>query len=245
MLLTLTPLLSLTVRAEAPLGVGRILIADKDLHDPHFEHTVILLISYDEDAGAGGLILTRPTDTPVSKALHDFTEARDNADPVYEGGPVATRSVLAVLRSKSDIENAERVLPEVYTVGNNKLLRKALKEKMVVRVFAGYAGWGPGQLEDEVDEGAWHVDRANADVIFDDNPENLWHRLTRRLDSQIARATLQYKNAFHSTSRSGSVSSRGLVREDLSAGRNLQGSGAASRTGKSATSWRSAGHDRI
>jgi len=215
------------------LGVGRILIADKELHDPHFERTVILLISYDEDEGAGGLILTRPTDTPVSRALHDFKEAQDNVDPVYEGGPVATRSVLAVLRSKADLEDAERVLPEVYTVENNRLLRKALKDKMVVRVFAGYAGWGPGQLEDEVDEGAWHVERASADVIFDENPENLWHRLTRRLDSQIARAKVEYKNAFRFAPRSGSVSPHRLVRQDCSAGRNLQNSRFASRNGKS------------
>jgi len=230
-LVAFATLIGSSVRAEAPLGVGRVLIADKDLHDPHFEHTVILLISYDEDEGAGGLILTRPTDTPVSKALHDINEAKDNTDPVYEGGPVATRSVLAVLRSKTDLEDGDRVLPEVYTVGNNRLLRKALKDKMEVRVFAGYAGWGPGQLEDEVDEGAWHVERASADMIFDENPENLWHRLTRRLDSQIARARIEYKNALHSASRSGGVSSHRLVRED--SGRNIQNSRFSSRNGKS------------
>ncbi len=244
-LLILASLPAAVLAAETPLGVGRLLIADKDLHDPHFEKTVILLIHYDEEGGAGGLILTRPTETPISNALHDFPEAKENADMVYEGGPVATRSVLAVIRSKAALEDADRVLPEVYAVNTNKLLRRALKDKMEIRVFAGYAGWGPGQLEEEVDEGAWHVDTAKADLVFDNNPENLWHRLTLKLDSQFARAKVEYRDALQFASRVGSVPLHHIVRENTTAGRDIQSLGSSNGAGKGSTSGRAAGHDRI
>ena len=96
---------------------------------------------------------------------------------------------------------------EFISVGTTKLLRKALAEKMDIRVFAGYAGWGPGQLEAEVDAGAWHVERGVAATVFDDDPESLWPRLVRKLDTQIARAKLKYDHALLSAPRARSLSS--------------------------------------
>jgi putative transcriptional regulator len=194
---------------------GRILIADKDLHDPNFEHTVILLLSYDEDEGAGGVILNRPSETSVSEALKEYPEARGHMDSAYEGGPVQTKNVLALLHSKTKLEDADELVPGVYSVGTAKLLRKALAGKMDIRVFAGYAGWGPGQLEAEVDAGAWHIGRGVAATVFDDDPESLWQRLTRKLDTQIAtaKAKLKYDNALLSAPSRGSLSSSGILHQ--------------------------------
>jgi putative transcriptional regulator len=191
---------------------GRILIADKDLHDPNFERTVILLLSYDEDEGAGGVILNRPSETSVSEALKEYPEAHGHMDSAYDGGPVQTKRVLALLHSKTKFEDADELVPGVYSVGTTKLLRKALADKMDIRVFAGYAGWGAGQLEAEVDAGAWHVERTVAATVFDDDPESLWQRLTRKLDTQIADAKLKYDNALLSAPRTGSLSSSGILR---------------------------------
>jgi putative transcriptional regulator len=200
------------------LGPGRVLIADKDLHDPHFQQTVIVLLSYDEDDGAGGVILNRPSEIPVSQALKEFPEAHSNRDPAFEGGPVQTKQVLALLRSSAKVEDADEVLPGIYSVGTTKLLRKALAAKMDLRVFAGYAGWGPGQLEAEVDAGAWHVERGAAAMVFDDDPETMWQRLVRKLDTQIARAALKYRHASLLAPRAGSVSSDVVLRQIAATG---------------------------
>jgi putative transcriptional regulator len=221
-MLGLIPLLILVLplgaaaQVDVDLAPGRILIADKALHDPNFEHTVILLLSYDEDDGAGGVILNRPSETSVSEALKEYPEARGHMDSAYEGGPVQTKQVLALLHSKTKFEDADELVPGVYSVGTTKLLRKALAGKLDIRVFAGYAGWGPGQLDAEVDAGAWHVQRGLATTVFDEDPESLWSRLTRKLDTQIARsrpekAKLKYKNALLSAPLNGSLSSSSLL----------------------------------
>jgi putative transcriptional regulator len=219
-MLGLILLLSLVATAQvgSSLAPGRVLIAAKDLHDPHFEQTVIVLLSYDEEDGAGGVILNRPSEIPVSQALKDLPEARSNRALAYEGGPVQTKRVLALLRTSAKLEDADEVLPGIYSVGTTKLLRKALAEKMDLRVFAGYAGWGPGQLEAEVDAGAWHVERGAAALVFDEDPESMWQRLTRKLDRQIAQAGLRYENALSSAPRLGSVSSPGLLHEVAATG---------------------------
>jgi putative transcriptional regulator len=211
-LILLLPLAA-AAQVDVDLAPGRILIADKDLHDPNFEHTVILLLSYDEDEGAGGVILNRPSETPVSQALKEYPEARGNSDLAYQGGPVQTKRVLALLHAKTKLEDAGELVPGVYSVGTTKLLRKALADKMDIRVFAGYAGWGAGQLEAEVDAGAWHVERGVAATVFDDDPESLWPRLTRKLDTQIARSKLNYDHAPSPAPRTGSLSSSGILRQ--------------------------------
>jgi putative transcriptional regulator len=209
--LLLLPLIAASQSGSPTLAPGRVLIADKDIYDPNFEGTVIILLSYDEDDGAGGVILNRPSETTVAQALKSLPEARNNHDTAYQGGPVQTKRVLALLRTSSKLEDADEIVPGVYSVGTTKLLRKALEDKMELRVFAGYAGWGPGQLEAEVDAGAWHIERGQATIIFDDDPQSLWQRMTRKLNRQIARAALKYHNAFLSAPRAGSVFFAGLL----------------------------------
>jgi putative transcriptional regulator len=230
-LILLLPLVA-AAQVDLSLAPGRILIADKDLHDPNFEHTVILLLSYDEDDGAGGVILNRPSETSVSEALKEYPEARGHMDSAYEGGPVQTKRVLALLHSKTKFEDADELVPGVYSVGTTKLLRKALAGKLDIRVFAGYAGWGPGQLEAEVDAGAWHVERGVATTVFDDDPESLWPRLTRKLDTQIAganliKAKLKYKNALSFAPLPGSVSTSDFLHQVSAAGANRIGDSTA------------------
>jgi len=149
-ILGLILLLPFAAAAQEPsLGPGRVLIADKDLHDPHFEQTVIILLSYDEEAGAGGLILNRPSEVLVSQALKEIPEARGNRALAYEGGPVQTRKVLALLRTADKLDEANEVVPGIYTVGTTRLLKKALTEKnghsrlrRVCRLGAGAIGSG-------------------------------------------------------------------------------------------------------
>src|ERR1700684_935287 len=108
------------------LAVGRLLVASRDLSDPNFAKTVILLVHYSEGQGAVGLVVNKRTDVPISRVFHDLKEASGRKDPVYIGGPVELDSVLALLKSASKPGDAERVFGDVYLIGNKDLLAKTL-----------------------------------------------------------------------------------------------------------------------
>jgi putative transcriptional regulator len=177
--------------AQAPeLGAGTFLVASRDLGDPNFSETVILLLRYDEEQGAMGLIVNRRTDLPLSRVFEDVKSAKGRKDLAYMGGPVEPGDVLALLKSSAKLENADRVFGSVYLISEKDLLEKMLADKAeagVFHVFLGYAGWGPGQLEHEVDLGAWHILPADAASVFDADPDSVWPRLIRRTELRIAR----------------------------------------------------------
>src|SRR5579885_2535648 len=94
------------------LAVGKLLIAKPELADPNFAESVVLLVHYDDDKGAVGLILNRRTKETLAKVLPDVKGAKE--DPVYEGGPVETASAQAVFRSREKREGATRIFGDVY-----------------------------------------------------------------------------------------------------------------------------------
>jgi len=173
------------------LAIGKLLVASRDLGDPNFAKTVILLVHYNEDQGAVGLVVNKRTDVPISKVFHDLKEAGGHSDPVYIGGPVELNSVLALLKSASKPAGAEKVFGDVYLIGNKDLLAQTLAsraEATVFHAYIGYAGWGAGQLEHEVDLGAWHVLPADVGTVFHADPDSVWERLVHRTEVQIASA---------------------------------------------------------
>ncbi len=177
--------------AQAPeLAAGSFLVSSRDLNDPNFAETVILLLRYDEDEGAMGLIVNRRGDVPLSRVFEDLKGAKGRKDPAYLGGPVEPDNVLALLRSSTKIPDAQRVFAGVYLISDKELLEKTLGDKAeasVFHVYLGYAGWGPGQLEHEVDLGAWHILPPDAGSVFDADPDSVWTRLIRRTELRIAR----------------------------------------------------------
>lgn len=173
------------------LGVGKILVASRDLGDPNFAKTVILLVRYDEDKGGVGLVINKRTDVPISKVFEDLKEARGRNDPVYVGGPVELNTVMALLKTASKPEGATRVFGDVYLISDKDLLTHTLAssaEAAVFHTYVGYAGWGAGQLEHEVDLGAWHIMPGDSATVFHADPDSVWPRLIRRTETQIARA---------------------------------------------------------
>src|ERR1700733_16092667 len=98
------------------LAVGRFVVASRDLGDPNFAQTVILLVHYSADKGSVGLVVNRRTDVPVSRVFHDLKEAGGRKDPVYIGGPVDLNSVLALLKAANKPENADKVFSDVYLI---------------------------------------------------------------------------------------------------------------------------------
>lgn len=180
------------VRAQSKnpddLGRGKLLVASRDLADPIFAKTVVLLVHYDSD-GVVGLMLNRRTDVPLSRAFSKLNAAKNRSDPVYAGGPVEISAVFALLRSKSKPESAEHILPDVYLISTKSLFEKTLSERPdsgIFHVYLGYAGWTPEQLQKEVEAGAWFIFPADAETVFNSNPGNLWPQMIRRTELKMA-----------------------------------------------------------
>jgi putative transcriptional regulator len=173
------------------LAAGKFLVASRDLGDPNFAESVILLVNYDSEKGAMGLIVNRQTDVALSRVFEDLKEAKGRKDPVYIGGPVELNNVLALLKSDSKPADAKHVFGDVYLVSSKALLQKTLGaqvESNAFHVYIGYAGWGAGQLEHEVELGGWHIMAAEASSVFHSDPESVWPRLIRRTELQVASA---------------------------------------------------------
>jgi putative AlgH/UPF0301 family transcriptional regulator len=172
----------------ADLGIGKLLVASRDLADPIFAKTVVLLVHYDDD-GVVGLMLNRRSDVPLSRVFKELNAAKERSDPVYLGGPVELSTVFALLRSKAKPEPAERVLGDVYLISTKSLLEKTLTAQAdpgVFHVYLGYAGWSPEQLRNEVEAGAWFIFQGDAHSVFNANPDSLWSQMIRQTELRMA-----------------------------------------------------------
>jgi putative transcriptional regulator len=139
---------------------GHLLIAAPSLFD-YFRRTVVLVLEHTPD-GAMGVVLGRETETLVAEAVPVLAELADDDDVVYLGGPVSPESVVALGDFEHPEEAGTQVVGSLGTLdpdGTNDSLRR-------MRVFAGYAGWAPGQLDAELDSDAWIVQAAGADDPF-------------------------------------------------------------------------------
>ena len=175
--------------SQPPLAAGRLLVASEKLGDPNFSESVVLLLHYDDD-GTLGIVINRRSEVALSKIFPD--EKRVAGDPAYLGGPVEIRAVQALFRSKESKaanEKVTKVVGDVYSSGSKKIIEQLLHSRAAAsqfRIYLGYAGWQPGQLEAEIDAGAWSVMKASSETIFDADPDSLWSRLNRLLTQQIA-----------------------------------------------------------
>ena len=131
------------------LAQGKIIITPRDSPDPHFSNSVIVLAHYDQ-TGALGLMLHYKSDLTIQKALKGIAGAENRSDPVFVGGPVELPVVFALLRTKSAPTGVTRVTDDLYLMTSKQSIATALTDGRPasdLRVFIGYSGWGPGQLE--------------------------------------------------------------------------------------------------
>lgn len=168
-------------------AAGRFLVAKKAAHGI-FAHSVVLLIAYGP-RGAMGLIINRPTQFPAARALPDMDGLHGSGASLYIGGPVALRHATFLIRSASAPPESVHVLDDVYATGHLETLQAIVSGKSPsadFRVYVGYAGWGPGQLEAEIARGGWLVLPASAGEVFTTDPAGLWHRLIQRKGVRLA-----------------------------------------------------------
>src|SRR6516164_7931303 len=180
----------LPVQSRNPkdLGPGKLLVASRELGDPNFAETVILLVHYDAESVVG-LMLNRRTHLPISRVLAEIKPAKDLSDPVYLGGPVETPTVFALLRSTDKLEGAEHVFGGVYWISTKAALEKTISSRpdpATFHVYLGYAGWTPDQLKTEIRLGGWFIFQADNETVFNANPRSLWNEMIKKTELKMA-----------------------------------------------------------
>ena len=166
---------------------GKLLLAAPALKDPNFDRTVVFIAEHSED-GAMGLVLNRPSDAPVAEAIPDLEWVADSgAGSVYVGGPVAPNGVIVLAEWEDPSQAVVLVEDDLGFVPGDAEDTDALAAAVRrARVYAGHAGWGPGQLEDEIEEEAWIVESPLREELFSDDPEGLWSAVLRRKGREFA-----------------------------------------------------------
>ncbi|MDX2149880.1 MAG: YqgE/AlgH family protein [Bryobacteraceae bacterium] len=170
------------------ISAGAFLVAHRDLPDPNFSETVVLLTQRDS-SGTMGLIVNRPARVKVARAFPDFARVQGANQPLFTGGPVAPNGIVALLRSAAPPGETLRVFADVHLVNTVAVLERLIAKGVDparLRIFAGYSGWGKGQLEREIALGSWHVFPARPSEVFDEDPLTLWQRLIAQMERQMA-----------------------------------------------------------
>lgn len=182
---------------QSPPGLkpakGKFLVASRQLLDPHFSKTVVLLLEYDRN-GAMGLIINRPSELKLSEAFPKIEGLRQRPDTIYLGGPVTNNQLLLLIRTDSPPEGSYHVFKDIYVSSSHTVLQRMIKDSKVeerFRVYAGYAGWAPRQLDNEISRGGWHVAGADADIVFDRSAPEIWPDLIHRTSAQWVRVLHQ------------------------------------------------------
>jgi putative transcriptional regulator len=164
---------------------GQLLLASPSLHDPNFARTVVLVGVHNEE-GAMGVVLNRPSTVTVREAVPQLEPAVDELEPVYVGGPVQPTSVVCLAEFLDPSLAELLVLGRIGFPAPDTGIEELADSTARRRVFAGYAGWGDGQLDAEVDQGDWIAQVALPEDVFSDVPEDLWGSVLTRKGGSYA-----------------------------------------------------------
>ena len=165
---------------------GQLLIAGPRLVDPNFFRTVVLIVDHDSE-GAFGLVLNRPSETSVEDAVPELEALITPGEPLFIGGPVQPSTVIT-LGQFADISDATLAAFEdigvLGTAGTS--IENVAGLVLSVRAFVGHSGWGPGQLEAELETGDWILEPARRADVFSDSPRDLWSEVLTRKGGSYA-----------------------------------------------------------
>jgi putative transcriptional regulator len=165
---------------------GVFLVANPQLSDPNFSQTVVLVTQL-PDGGTVGFIINRPGRRSLAQILPDNEALKRFTEPLYQGGPVEQPGLFAVFRSKENPQGALRVLDDLSFALDPAVVETLMASPPErLRLFNGYAGWMPGQLQAELDRGGWYVLNADTDTVFRTDMEKLWEEMVKRARSIVA-----------------------------------------------------------
>ena len=176
-------------RPPVTLEKGKFLIASRDLSDPNFMETVLLLIAYGP-GGAMGVVINRPSEVMLSRVLPSIKPLQRRSDTLFIGGPVARSNVLLLIRSAKEVEDAVLLFGDVYVSSSLTALRREIERQPArerLHAYSGHAGWAPGQLEAEVARGDWYVAPADPEAVFSKAPTEVWQKLIPRVEGDWVR----------------------------------------------------------
>ncbi|MCB0865019.1 MAG: YqgE/AlgH family protein [Solirubrobacterales bacterium] len=163
---------------------GKLLVASPALEDPNFVRSVVLITEHGPD-GAMGIVLNRPADAEVVEVLPELAEIAAE-EPVFVGGPVQPDSLVVLGEFNDPDKAAWIVVADVGLVSAATDLDELPAAVRRGRVYAGFSGWGPGQLESELEEDAWIIEPPIPPELFPDDPETLWSAVLERKGGQYA-----------------------------------------------------------
>jgi putative transcriptional regulator len=164
---------------------SQLLVASPQLGDPNFARTVVLITEHN-DEGAMGVILNRPATTTVSDAAPELENLVEAGDDVFVGGPVQPSSVIVLAEWDEPDEVAVPIFDGIGFVGANSDPEELARTVNRARVFAGFAGWAPGQLESEIERDDWILEPALPEDVFSADPEQLWSEVLERKGGEYA-----------------------------------------------------------
>ena len=166
---------------------GSLLVATPQIEDGVFFRAVVLLLHHDAE-GAQGVILNRPMEARVDAVLPDWQPHATVPAVLFEGGPVGLDSALGLVTVPGDLEpvGVKRLFRGLGLLDLDTPPTMVVPEVAGLRIFAGYAGWSPGQLEEEVRGGSWYVVESEPRDAFSDDPRQLWVRVLRRQRDHLA-----------------------------------------------------------
>ncbi len=153
-----------------------LIVARAELPDPNFEDAMVLVMNNLGPAPVG-IVINRPTPLSVAQLFPQLKQVAQVPDKVYFGGPVEVRSVWFLFRAVTPPKDAVRAFEDIYLSGSRELLLRLLRRDKPMeglRIFMGHSGWGPGQLEAEIEHGDWVMRHAEPDAIFHAKPEHPW-----------------------------------------------------------------------
>ncbi|HWL45853.1 MAG TPA: YqgE/AlgH family protein [Ilumatobacter sp.] len=166
---------------------GRLLVATPPLGDPNFDRTVVYMLEHHGE-GALGVIINRPIDEELREPLDRWNDLAHGS--MFQGGPVEPDALIALALTKRVLDEAtDELAPVSGPIASADLTADpafVAASVTAVRVFRGYSGWGPGQLESEIDAGAWLVLDAEPADVFDPEPDGLWRSVLRRQGGRLA-----------------------------------------------------------
>ena len=178
-------LLPAAVSADPRPAQGKFLVATDVVQGELFAETVVLLLHYDE-TGAFGLVVNRPTDVELGELLADEEGLADYRGTLFWGGPVQMDSLRALLYTDDPPDEAEKIIDSVYLVAFEDAAELSPMDPARLRLYIGYAGWAPGQLDHELARGSWHILPATREQIFADKPQGLWKQLAPVVEQRAA-----------------------------------------------------------
>jgi putative transcriptional regulator len=164
---------------------GQLLIAGPSLQDPNFWRTVVLVVEH-SDAGALGLVLNRPSESKVGDAVPQLMELADAEDDVLVGGPVGQSAVIVLADFEDPDEAALIAFDSVGVLGGGAPEDELSAGVRRARIFAGHSGWGPGQLDGELERGDWILEPARYSDAFTTDPDVLWSVVLERKGGSYA-----------------------------------------------------------